>query len=157
MARKSLTSAEAAAWATVAYVAKIRLQRQEIARGSYDTDLRLVGTVAGHEIDIPIVGEGVQSGPQTTASSTGPSKEELVAWGTRGWSKERFQREVDEAAALYGEEERLPGVTDEDLARVKPFIKRCRASTTTTKRGAYTFAEAPDPDDLENAIRREAA
>ena len=67
MPRKSLTAAEAAAWATLGFAAKIHLARQDIARGSYRVDLRVVGTVAGHAVDLTIAGEGTQSGPQTTA------------------------------------------------------------------------------------------
>lgn len=157
MPRKSVTAAEAVALATLAYHAKIHLARQEITRGSYRVDLRVTGTVAGHAIDMVIAGEGTQSGPQTTAASEGPSKEELWAYGMQGRSAERREAIEEEAVALFAAEARLPNVQDDDVARAKMFLKACRASAPKTKAGAYTFAADPDPDTLESALQREAA
>lgn len=139
MPRKPLTAAEAAAYAVLAYVAKLNLQKQDIKRGNYPVDLRITGTVAGYEIDIPIVGEGTQSGPQTTASSTGPSADELWAY-----------------ARKHIPATRLPGVDETDAKAAKPFLKKCRAAKSSIKAGAFSFCASPDPDDLEAAMSRAA-
>ena len=62
-----------------------------------------------------------------------------------------------EAIALWAAEERLPGV-DEDAAKAcKPFLRQCRAASSSTKSGAFTFAEDPEAEDLAAAISRDAA
>lgn len=157
MPRKPLTAAEAAAYAVLAYVAKLNLQKADIKRGNYPVDLRVTGTVAGYEIDMAIVGEGTQSGPQTTASSTGPSADELWAYARQHIPASRLQAIEDEAVALFAAEERLPGIEDADAKACKPFLKKCRAAKSSTKAGAFAFCAAPDPEDLEAAISREAA
>lgn len=157
MVRRSLSAAEAAAWATLGYVAKLNLQKQDIARGSYRVDLRVTGTVSGHPVEITIAGEGTQSGPQTTASSSGPGQDELWAYARTRMPASRIAEIEAEAIALWAAEERLPGV-DEDAAKAaKPFLKQCRAATSTTKAGAFSFAADPDPEDLSSALDREAA
>lgn len=156
MPRKPLTAAEAAAYAVLAYVAKLNLQKQDIKRGNYPVDLRITGTVAGYEIDIPIVGEGTQSGPQTTASSTGPSADELWAYARKHIPATRLPAIEDEAVALFAAEERLPGVDETDAKAAKPFLKKCRAAKSSIKAGAFAFCAAPDPDDLEAAMSRAA-
>lgn len=157
MPRKSLTAAEAAAWATLAYAAKINLSKQSIARGSYRVDLRVSGTVAGYPVDLTIAGEGTQSGPQTTASSSGPSQDELWAYARTRMAQSRIDEIEQEAVALWAAEERLPGVDEEAAKACKPFLKQCRAATSTTKAGSYTFAADPDPNDLAAAQLRDAA
>lgn len=157
MPRKSLTAAEAAAWATLQYAAKLHLTKHEIARGSYRVDLIVRGTVAGHPIELVIAGEANQSGPQTTASSEGPSKEELWAYGMQGRSAERREGIEAEAVAMFAAEARLPGVREEDLPAAKQFLKLCRATAPKTKAGAFTFAADPDSDDLAAAVDRDAA
>jgi hypothetical protein len=157
MPRKSLSSSEAAAWAVLGYVAKLNLAKHEIARGNYAVDLKVIGTVAGHEVEFAIKGEATQSGPQTTASSTGPSKESLWALARQHIPSTRISGIEADAIALFAEEERLPNVTDEDEKAVKPFLKNCRASQSTTKAGAFTFAAQADEADLESAHQREAA
>lgn len=157
MPRKSLSASEAAAWAVLGYCAKLNLAKHDIARGNYPIDLRVTGTVAGHPIDFLITGEATQSGPQTTASSTGPSKESLWALARQHIPSTRIAGIESEAIALFATEERLPNVTDDDEKAVKPFLKQCRASQTTTKAGAFTFAADADEADLESARQREAA
>ena len=157
MPRKPLTAAEAALYATLAYVAKLNLQKQAISRGNYRIDLRLVGTVAGHSIDISINGEGQQSGMQTTASTTGPSKEDLWAYARQHIPATRIAQVEADAIAMFADEGRLPGVADVDIAAAKTWLKKCRASESVTKAGAWTFAADPDPEDLQSAISREAA
>lgn len=157
MPRKNLSASEAAAWAVLQYCAKLNLQKHEISRGNYAVDLRVTGTVAGHRIDFAIVGEATQSGPQTTASSTGPGKEELWALARLHIPATRIAGIEAEAIALFAQEERLPGVTDEAAKEAKPFVKKCRASQSATKAGAFTFAADPDNDDLQAALLRDAA
>lgn len=69
-------------------------------------------------------------------------------------AEEQIERE---AVAMFAAEERLPGVGDDDTVAVKPFLRQCRASTSKTKDGAFTFAADPCPEDLETALEREAA
>lgn len=157
MPRKSLTAAEAAAWATLAYAAKLKLTKQDIARGSYRVDLRVSGAVAGHQVEFAIAGEGTQSGPQTTASSTGPSQADLWAYAKTRLPASRIDEIEREAIALWAAEERLPGVEDDQVKTAKQFLKQCRAACSTLKAGAFTFAADPDPDDVESALQREAA
>ena len=157
MPRKSLSASEAAAWAVLQYCAKLNLQKHEIARGNYPVELRVTGTVAGHRIDFAICGEATQSGPQTTASTTGPGKEELWALARLHIPATRIANIEAEAIALFAEEERLPGVNEDASKAAKPFLKNCRASQSTTKTGAFTFAADPDKDDLQAAILRDAA
>ena len=157
MVRRSLSAAEASAWATLAYVAKLNLAKHDIARGSYRVDLRVTGTVSGHPVDFTIAGEGSQSGPQTTASSSGPGQDELWAYARTRMPASRLGEIEAEAIALWAAEERLPGVDEEAAKAAKPFLKKCRASNSTTKAGAFTFAADPDPDSLEAALDREAA
>ena len=157
MPKKSLTASEAAAWATLAYAAKLHLAKQDIARGAYPVELHVTGTVGGHFIDFVIRGESTQSGPQTTASSTGPGADELWAYARKHIPGTRIEAIEREAVALFGAEERLPDVTPEDVKAAKPFLKQCRASGSKTKEGAFTFAADPEPEDLAAALDREAA
>lgn len=157
MPRKSLSSSKAAAWAVLGYCSKLNLQKDEIARGNYPIDLRVTGTVAGHPIDFAIKGESSQSGPQTTASSTGPSKESLWALARQHIPSTRIAGIESEAIALFAAEERLPNVNEDDEKAVKPFLKNCRATQPTTKAGAFTFAAIADEADLESVRQREAA
>lgn len=157
MPRKSLSAAEAALWASLAYVSKLFLKKVDIARGQYRCDLRIIGTVAGHQVDVPLNGDGTQSGPQTTAASSGPSAAELWAFARRHIPRSRLDEVESQAIALWTSEERLPEV-DEDAAKdAGLFLKRCRAATSTLKAGAFTFALDPDEDDLAEALEREAA
>ena len=157
MPRKSLSAAEAAAWATLAYCAKLNLSKQDIARGGYRVDLIVTGTVAGHPVSLTIAGEGTQSGPQTTASSSGPGQDELWAYARTRMPASRIAEIESEAIALWAAEERLPGVDDDAAKAAKPFLKQCRAASSTTKAGAFTFAADPDPEALAAAELRDAA
>ena len=157
MGRKSLVAAEAAALAIISFWAKLRLDKQEIAKGFYRADLRIVGTVAGHPIDWQIVGDGTQSGPQTVASSEGPGKDEVAAYLLSSVPRTRWDELIEQGIAYYADAGELPGVSEAALPAVKRFLKMCRASTSKTKAGAFTFAEAPDPDDLAAACERAAA
>jgi hypothetical protein len=157
MPRKSLSAAESALWAALAYLSKLFLKKVDVARGEYRTDLRIVGTVAGHDVDVPLHGLGTQSGPQTTAGSSGPSAAELWAFARCHIPRTRIAEVEAEAIALWTDQERLPGVAEEDAKDAGLFLKRCRAATSTTKAGAFTFAMDPDQDDLAAAVERDAA
>ena len=141
----------------MAFAAKLNLKKVDIKRGTYRVDLRVTGTVSSIPVDFAVNGDAIQSGPQTTASSEGPSKDDLWAYAKRFLPASRLAEIEAEAIAFFGAHGRLPGVDDDASKASKLFLKKCRASSSETKAGAYTFAPDPDPEDLQAAIHREAA
>ena len=157
MPRKPFSALEAAAWAALAFAAKLNLKKVDIKRGAYRIDLRVTGTVSNVPVDFPVAGDSMQSGPQTTASSEGPSKEEIWTYAKQFMPASRLAEIEAEAIAFFTVHGRLPGVDEDAVKAAKPFLKKCRASSSETKAGAYTFCPDPDPEDLASAISRDAA
>lgn len=157
MPRKPLTAAESTLWATLAYLAKLNLRKSDIKRGDYRVDLRIAGTIAGHQIDATVGGLGTQSGPQTTAGSTGPGADELWAYARRWIPRTQIAAAESEAIALWTADARLPGVEEPDAKDAGLFLKKCRAAISGTKAGAFTFALDADADALDAARESDAA
>ena len=157
MPRKPLSAAAATLWATLAYCSKLFLKKSDIKKGEYRVDVRVVGEVAGYPIDLPVHGLGTQSGPQTTAGSTGPGADDLWAYARLHIPATRIAAIEAEAKAFFAAEGRLPGVEEAASKDAGLWLKQCRAATSGTKAGAFTFAADPDQEDLAAAVERNAA
>jgi len=109
---------------------------KELGVGSYELSVAIDAVVDGLDLSEGLNCRLHQSADQTSSASISPATSALVAYLLHQLPRNRRKMLIESLPEYFLQHRELPLIPEEMHQVAESFLKRMRATTTTTKRGA---------------------